>query len=55
MFSSDRGKGDIVDEDGQFLLQDGETVTFKDQFRRGSYIALKEVTELRTVRAQLDG
>lgn len=42
MFSSDRGNGDVVDEDGQFLLQDGETVTFKDQFRRGSYIALQE-------------
>ena len=42
VFSSDRGNGDVVDEDGQFLLQDGETVTFKDQFRRGSYIALQE-------------
>ena len=42
MFSSDRGNGDVVDENGQFLLQDGETVTFKDQFRRGSYIALQE-------------
>ncbi len=28
VFSSDRGNGDVVDEDGQFLLQDGETVTF---------------------------
>ena len=42
VFSSDLGNGDVVDENGQFLLQDGETVTFKDQFRRGSYIALKE-------------
>ena len=42
VFSSDCGNGDIVDEDGQFLLQAGETVTFKDQFRRGSYIALQE-------------
>ena len=42
VFSSDRGNGDVVDENGQFLLQDGETVTFKDQFRRGSYIALQE-------------
>ena len=42
VFSSDRGNGDVVDENGQFLLQAGETVTFKDQFRRGSYIALKE-------------
>ena len=45
VFSSDRGNGDVVDEDGQFLLQAGETVTFKDQFRRGSYIALKELTD----------
>ena len=42
VFSSDRGKGDVVDENGQFLLQADETVTFKDQFRRGSYIALQE-------------
>ena len=42
VFSSDRGNGDVVDENGQFLLQDDETVTFKDQFRRGSYIALQE-------------
>lgn len=42
VFSSDRGNGDVVNENGQFLLQDGETVTFKDQFRRGSYIALQE-------------
>ena len=42
VFSSDRGNGDVVDEDGQFLLQAGEAVTFKDQFRRGSYIALQE-------------
>ena len=42
VFSSNLGNGDVVDENGQFLLQDGETVTFNDQFRRGSYIALKE-------------
>ena len=29
-------------EDGKFTLQNGETVTFADQFRRGSYISLKE-------------
>ena len=45
VFSSDRGNGDVVDENGQFLLQDDETVTFKDQFRRGSYIALQELTD----------
>ena len=32
----------MVDEDGRFVLEDGETVTFSDQFRRGSYISLKE-------------
>lgn len=42
VFSSNLGNGDIVDENGRFLLQDGETVTFNDQFRRGSYIALQE-------------
>lgn len=42
VFSSNFGNGDVVDENGQFLLQAGETVTFNDQFRRGSYIALKE-------------
>ena len=31
-----------VDDDGRFVLEDGETVTFSDQFRRGSYISLKE-------------
>ena len=45
VFSSDRGNGDVVDENGQFLLQADETVTFKDQFRRGSYIALQELTD----------
>ncbi len=42
VFSSNLGNGDVVDEKGRFLLQDGETVTFNDQFRRGSYIALRE-------------
>lgn len=42
VFSSNLGNGDVVDENGRFLLQDGETVTFNDQFRRGSYIALQE-------------
>mgnify|MGYP002280809168 FL=1 len=32
----------LVDEDGRFVLEDGETVTFSDQFRRGSYISLNE-------------
>ena len=31
-----------VDTDGTFDLQDGETVTFTDQFRCGSYISLQE-------------
>lgn len=32
----------LVDKDGSFVLEAGETVTFSDQFRRGSYISLKE-------------
>ena len=32
----------VIGDDGEFVLEDHETITFKDQFRRGSYIALKE-------------
>lgn len=32
----------LVDDDGRFVLEAGETVTFSDQFRRGSYISLRE-------------
>lgn len=32
----------LVDEEGRFVLEDGEIVTFSDQFRRGSYISLNE-------------
>lgn len=32
----------LVDGDGRFVLEAGETVTFSDQFRRGSYILLRE-------------
>lgn len=32
----------LVDKDGRFVLEAGETVTFSEQFRRGSYISLKE-------------
>ena len=42
VYSSNFGNGDVVDENGQFLLQADEIATFNDQFRRGSYIALKE-------------
>ena len=45
VFSSNRGTGNVVNENGNFLLQASETVTFNDQFRRGSYIALKELTD----------
>ena len=31
-----------VEKDGKFTLQNGEIVTFADQFRRGSYISLQE-------------
>lgn len=41
--STKEGAGtQVVDENGKFLLADGETVTFTDQFRRGSYISLNE-------------
>lgn len=42
VFSSSDGTGNVVNENGDFLLEASETVTFNDQFRRGSYIALKE-------------
>ena len=45
MFSSSDGTGNVVNENGDFLLEASETVTFNDQFRRGSYIALKELTD----------
>ena len=32
----------LVEGDGRFVLEAGEIVTFSDQFRRGSYISLKE-------------
>lgn len=31
-----------IGSDGMFVLADGETATFSDQFRRGSYIAVSE-------------
>ncbi len=33
----------VVDDQGRFVLENGETITFDDQFRRGSYISLKEI------------
>ena len=42
--STETESGRVVDEDGHFYLQDGETVIFKDQFRRGSYIYLEETS-----------
>ena len=33
----------VVDDQGGFVLENGETITFNDQFRRGSYISLKEI------------
>ena len=32
----------VIDENGKFSLADGDRATFRDQFRRGSYIELKE-------------
>ena len=34
-----------IDSDGTFALENGETVLFRDQFRRGSYIELKELLD----------
>lgn len=33
----------VVDDQGRFVLENNETITFNDQFRRGSYISLKEI------------
>lgn len=33
----------VVDDQGRFVLENGEIITFNDQFRRGSYISLKEI------------
>lgn len=35
----------LIGTDGQFALGDGESVLFRDQFRRGSYISLKEIAD----------
>ena len=35
----------VVDDQGLFVLENGETITFNDQFRRGSYISLKEILD----------
>lgn len=35
-----------LEDDGTFALADGETATFHDQFRRGSYISVKETVDL---------
>lgn len=40
--SSAKSGAYAIDENGTFVLRDKETITFKDQFRRGSYIYLKE-------------
>lgn len=42
-FTSNLSKStQAVDDNGRFRLKDGETITFKDQFRRGSYISVTE-------------
>ena len=35
----------MIDSGGTFSLENGETVLFRDQFRRGSYIELKELLD----------
>lgn len=44
LFTSNMSSGShAVDSSGNFVLVDGESVMFNDQFRRGSYIHLEEV------------
>lgn len=40
--SSSKGTLNLVDESGNFYLKNKQLVTFYDQFRRGSYISLRE-------------
>lgn len=44
--SSAKSGAYAIEDDGSFVLRDKETITFKDQFRRGSYIYLKEKVDL---------
>ena len=42
-YTSDAEKGTmVVDKNGGFVLKTGETISFKDQFRRGSYLSINE-------------
>ena len=42
VYTSSRGQSYRIGTDGTFTLQNGETATFHDQFRRGSYMYLEE-------------
>ena len=42
IYTSSTGETRVIGKDGTFVLQNNETVTFSDQFRRGSYIYLEE-------------
>ena len=42
IYTSSRGQSYRIGTDGTFTLQNGEAVTFHDQFRRGSYMYLSE-------------
>ena len=42
-YTSDAEQGTmVVDGNGGFVLKAGETISFKDQFRRGSYLSINE-------------
>lgn len=42
-YTSDAEQGTMaVDKNGGFVLKAGETISFKDQFRRGSYLSINE-------------
>lgn len=42
-YTSSNGNNYIIGSDGTFALENNETILFRDQFRRGSYIYLEEL------------
>ena len=49
-YTSDAEQGTmVVDKNGGFVLKAGETISFKDQFRRGSYLSINEQVDKKSV------
>ncbi|MDD6069850.1 MAG: DUF5979 domain-containing protein [Clostridiales bacterium] len=42
-YTSSNGNNYVIGSDGTFALENNETIIFRDQFRRGSYIYLEEL------------